>query len=171
MTTDIKSVISNIKQIYMTDSSLETLFDVERTMDDLGVFVFKHWNLGELVAGPIYEKYFIQCTFMWPEKLMPDPRGGARLLQYDCEVIYKKTKLSYPKKLKDPSDFRPGTKVPRLVELPVWHVTITMPKSLISDISQGAVELDTESLDLADIESGYEAGLDNEAQQGENDNE
>lgn len=166
MATDIKTIIQNVKQIYMTDSALETLLDFERVLDELGVFVFKNWKLGELVEGPTYEKYFVTCTFMWPYKMMPDPQGGERLLQYDCEVLFKKDTLTYPVKVEDPDDFKDGTKVPKLKELPVWHVTITMPKSLIQEIQQGSVELETETLDLEDIEQGYEDGLDDEVQQG-----
>ena len=73
---DIKDVLQNTKKIYMTDSALTSLMDFERVIDELDVYVFKNWKKGELVAGPEYEKYFITCTFMWPYKLMPDPRGG-----------------------------------------------------------------------------------------------
>ena len=84
MATDIKDILQNVKDIYMTDSSLNTLLNFERVIDELGLYAFANWQKGELVAGPVYEKYFVTCTFMWPYKMMPDPSGAERLLNYDC---------------------------------------------------------------------------------------
>lgn len=162
MPANIKDILSNIKDIYMTDSSLETLLDYERVLDELDLYSFKHWKLGELVEGPVYEKYFITCTWMFPYRKMPDPSGGERLLNYGCEIEYREDVLEYPVDVKSPDDFKAGTKVPKMVSTPVWMVTITMPKKLMTDIQQGSVELENETLDTEDIESAYEQGLDDD---------
>jgi len=162
MSKKIHDVIENTKAIFMTDSSLNTLLDFERVLDELDLYVFSHWKEGELVEGPVYEKYFVTCTFMWPYKLMPDPRGGERLLDYDCEVYYSKDILEYPIKVKDPDDFEPGTKMPKLGKKPVWLVTIVMPKKLMQEIQQGSLDLESATLDLEDIEQAYEEGEDSE---------
>ena len=164
MAKPITDVINNTKEIFMTDSSLTTLLDFERVLDELDTYVFANWKEGELVEGPVYEKYFVTCTFMWPHKLMPDPRGGERLLSYDCEVYYAKDQLEYPIDVKDPSDFEPGTKMPKMAKKPVWLVTIVMPKKLMQEINQGSLELEGENLDLEDIEQAYEEGDDQNAQ-------
>lgn len=162
MPANIKDILSNIKDIYMTDSSLETLLDYERVLDELDLYSFKHWKLGELVEGPVYEKYFITCTWMFPYRKMPDPSGGERLLNYGCEVEYWEDVLEYPIDVKTPDDFKAGTKVPKQVSTPVWMVTITMPKKLMTDIQQGSIELESETLDTEDIEAAYEQGLDDD---------
>lgn len=162
MPANIKDILSNIKDIYMTDSSLETLLDYERVLDELDLYSFKHWKLGELVEGPVYEKYFITCTWMFPYRKMPDPSGGERLLNYGCEVEYREDVLEYPIDVKTPDDFKAGTKVPKQVSTPVWMVTITMPKKLMTDIQQGSIELENETLDTEDIEAAYEQGLDDD---------
>lgn len=162
MSTKITDIIDNTKEIFMTDSSLSTLLDFERVLDELDLYVFSNWKQGELVAGPTYEKYFISCTFMWPYKLMPDPRGAERLLDYDCEVFYSKDTLEYPVKVKSPDDFESGTKMPKLEKKKVWLVTIVMPKKLMQEIQQGSLELENATLDLEDIEKAYEEGEDNE---------
>ena len=156
----ISDVIENTKEIFMTDSSLNSLLDFERVLDELDLYVFAHWKEGELVEGPIYEKYFVTCTFMWPYKMMPDPRGGERLLDYDCEVYYSKDQLEYPIKVKDPDDFEPGTKMPKMKKTPIWLVKIVMPKKLMQEIQQGSLELESATLDLEDIEKAYEEGDD-----------
>ena len=162
MSKKIHDVIENTKEIFMTDSSLTTLLDFERVLDELDLYVFSHWKEGELVEGPVYEKYFVTCTFMWPYKLMPDPRGGERLLDYDCEVYYSKDTLEYPIKVKTPDDFEPGTKMPKMGKKPVWLVTIVMPKKLMQEIQQGSLDLESATLDLEDIEQAYEEGQDSE---------
>ena len=164
MAKSISDVINNTKEIFMTDSSLTTLLDFERVLDELDLYVFANWKEGELVEGPVYEKYFVTCTFMWPYKLMPDPRGGERLLSYDCEVYYGKDMLEYPSEIKDPSDFKPGGKMPKMAKKPVWLVTIVMPKKLMQEIQQGSLELEGSTLDLEDVEQAYEEGTADTAQ-------
>lgn len=162
MPANIKDILQNVKDIYMTDSSLETLLDYERVLDELDLYAFANWKRGELVSGPIYEKYFVTCSWMYRYREMPDPAGGERLLNYGCELTYKKDVLKYPIEVKSPDDFEPGTKVPRLVSTPIWIVTITIPKKLISDIQQGSIELENETLDTEDIETAYEQGIDDQ---------
>jgi hypothetical protein len=47
MTKAILDVIENTKEIFMADSSLNTLLDFERVVDELDLYVFKHWKEGE----------------------------------------------------------------------------------------------------------------------------
>jgi hypothetical protein len=162
---DYWQVAENIRDIYMSEGSLLTLLDFERVLDELDLYAFKNWQIGELVSGPIIGKYRVSCIFMWPERLMPDPRGARRLLPFDCVVKYKKTLMKVPMKIEDPSDYRPGTKKARLVEKKIWLVEITMPKSLMSDIRTGSVELEDQDIDLADLDDAYEKGLDQESYQ------
>jgi len=156
----ISDIVDNTKEIFLTDSSLVTLMDFERVLDELDLYAFKNWKDGELVEGPVYEKYFVTCSFMWPYKMMPDPRGGERLLDYDCEISYKKDKLEYAVNIESPDDYEPGTKMPKMKTKPIWVVTITMPKKLMQEIQQGSVELESATIDLEDVENAYEEGKD-----------
>lgn len=160
MSQTLKDVIENTKTISMTDSALSTLMDFERVIDELDLYAFANWKKGELVEGPIYEKYFVTCTFMWPYKFMPDPRAAERLVDYGCDVGYKEDTLEYPIKVKNPSDFKAGTKVPKKGTAPIWLVKITMPKTLMQEIHQGSLELESGSIDMEDIEQAYETGQD-----------
>jgi hypothetical protein len=162
---DYWQVAENIRDIYMSEGSLLTLLDFERVLDELDLYAFKNWQIGELVSGPDIGKYRVTCIFMWPERLMPDPRGARRLLPFDCEVKYKKTAMKVPMKIEDPSDYRPGTKKARLIEKKIWLVSITMPKSLMSDIRTGSIELEDQDIDLADLDDAYEQDLDKDSYQ------
>ena len=162
---DYWQISQNIQDIYLSEGSLLTLLDFERVMDELDVFAFKNWAIGELVSGPDIGKYRVTCIFLWPENLMPDPRGGRRLLPFDCDVKYKKTTMKIPVKIEDPSDYKPGTHKARITEKKVWLVEITIPKSLMSDIRTGSVELEDQDIDLEDLDDAYEQDLDQESYQ------
>ena len=102
---------------------------------------------------------------MWPEKLMPDPRGARRLLPFDCDVRYMKKTIKIPIKVEQPSDYRAGTHKARLIDKKVWLVEITMPKNLIADIRTGSIELEDQEIDLEDLDNAYEQDLDQEQYQ------
>jgi hypothetical protein len=158
---DIKDIVENTKNIYMSESSLKTLMDFERVLDELDMYAFKNWSKGELVEGPVKSKHWVECTFMWPNKAMPDPDAAKRLLQYNVVVEYSKDKLKTPTKVENYSDFVPGTKVPKNEENPIWLVKIKMPSEIVSDAVEGFIELEGRDVDLSELDSSYESGLDN----------
>ena len=153
---NIKDIITNIEQIYGSNNSLSLLKDFERVIDELDVYVYENWIDGELVSGPKESRYFVECTFMWPEDKMPDPMAAKRLLDYGCRVKYEKTRLLEPRKVKSPDDFRPGTRKGKLDHTPVWLVEITMPKTLVEDIYNGYMTKMKESMGI-----GRNANVDN----------
>lgn len=162
---DYWQVADNIRDIYMSDGSITTLLDFERVLDEVDLYAFKNWELGELVAGPDIGKYRVTCTFMWPLKMMPDPRGGRRLLPFDCDVEYQKKEIQIPVKITDPSDYRAGTKKAKLTTKEVWLVAITMPKALMNDIRTGSIEMEDQDIELDDLDQAYEQDLDKDAVQ------
>ena len=83
---------------------------------------------------------------MWDRNDMPDPQGGKRLNEYGCKVIYNKEKILVPRKIKDPSDYRPGTKKGKIDAHPVWIVKIEMPKKLMQDVSIGKENKDNNQM-------------------------
>jgi hypothetical protein len=163
--TDYWQVADNIRNIYMSNGSLTTLLDFERVLDEIDIYAFKNWEIGELVAGPEISKYRVSCTFMWPEKLMPDPRGARRLVPFDCRIEYLKKDIKIPVKITDPSDYREGTHTAKLMTKKVWLVEITMPKSLMNDIRTGSIEMEDEDIDLDELDQAYEQDLDQEEYQ------
>ena len=137
---DTLDIVKNIENIYNSNTAFGVLKDFERVLDELDLYVYKNWENGELAQGPDITRHWVTCAFMWDEQEMPDPAGGKRLLDYDCKVKFKKSSKIVPRKIKDPDDYRPGTKKGKLDRLPVWIVEITMPKSLLADIYGGYKE-------------------------------
>lgn len=137
MTVDIIDVIKNLQTLSENNNAFKVLKDFERVIDELDVYVFKNWSEGELIEGPDVERYSVTCKFMWSMDEMPDPEGAKRLSDYGCRVIYHKKKILIPRKIKDPGDYRPGTKKGKIDAHPVWVVEIKMPKKLMQDVSIG----------------------------------
>lgn len=157
---DYWRVAENTRDIYMSDSAVSSLIDFERVLDEIDIYAFEHWEIGELVSGPKVSRYFTECVFMWPQNRMPDPRAAKRLTQFDCKIYYKKTTITIPVKIQSPDDFEPGTKLAKKVKMPVWFVKIRIPKSLMSDIRVGMIDVEGETIDLGDLEKSYEEGID-----------
>lgn len=160
---DWTAIVNNIKGIMTSDSTLVNLMDFERVLDEADIYAFKNWGLGELVDGPLIKRYTVTCTFMWPSKLMPDPRGAKRLLPLGCKVGFKKTDIKVPIQIEKPSDFKPGTHYPKMIERQVWLVNIVMPRRLMDDIREGSIDIAEQTIDLDDLDDAYSKDYDTEA--------
>lgn len=143
---DVIDIIKNIQTISENNSAFNVLKDFERVIDELDVYVFDNWEEGEFIEGPHVDRYTVTCKFMWPRNTPPDPQGGKRLVDYGCKVVYHKENVLMPRKIKDPSDFRPGTKKGKIDAYPVWIVEITMPKKLMQDVYIGKENKETNQM-------------------------
>jgi hypothetical protein len=162
------AIVDNVKGIMTSDGTMNVLLDFERVLDESDIYAFRNWVFGELVDGPVIGRYDVAATFMWPEKLMPDPRGAKRLRPLGCDVNFKKTQIKVPIQIKEPSDFKPGTHYPKLVSHSVWLVNISIPKHLMNEIREGSVDIADQSIDLEDLDAAYEKDYDTEAVKGQN---
>ena len=164
---DIKDIITNIENIYGSTNSLSLLKDFERVIDELDVYVYENWLDGELVEGPKETRYFVECTFMWPEKKMPEPKGGQRLLDYGCRVQFGQDQFAKVRKIKTPDDIRPGTRKGKIDTQEVWLVRITMPKKLMADINRGYRNLNVNKVDdILTMHGGVNAQVEPVEEQG-----
>ena len=166
---DYVSIVDTIKGIFTSDGSMAVLLDFERVLDEADLYAYKNWELGELVQGPVVKRYTVGCMFMWPYKLMPDPRGSKRLLSLGCDLQWKKTKIRVPVEVEDYDDFQPGTRYPKMKEREIWLVYIEMPKDLMDDIREGSVDLAGQEVDLNDLDEAYDDDLESEDQDGSED--
>lgn len=162
---DFVSVIDTIKGIYTSDGSMNTLLDFERVLDEADLYAFRNWISGELVQGPDVRRYTVSCTFMWPYKLMPDPRGAKRLVSIGCKVRFAKSKIKVPVEIENYDDYVPGTRYPKMKERPIWFVNIIIPTELMNEIKDGSIDLADQDIDLQELNDAYEDDLDQEGTQ------
>lgn len=146
---DELDIIKNLENMHSSNTSFNILKDFERVLDELDLYVYKNWEDGELASGPDVERHWVSAKFFWPEKKMPDPMGGKRLNDYDCEVTYQRSSIVKPKKIVEPDDVRPGTKKGKMERIPIWIVEIRMPKKLLVDMYSVSLE----DLDVKETES------------------
>lgn len=160
---DFVSIVDTIRGVYMSDGAMSTLLDFERVLDEADLYAFKNWIIGELVQGPVIGRYNAKCVFMWPYKLMPDPRGALRLMNIGCKVTFGKTSIKVPVEIKDYEDFVPGTRYPKMCKKSVWMVQIEIPFELMDDIKEGSIDLADATIDLSELEDAYDEDLDDAA--------
>lgn len=163
-----KAIITNTKNLYEAESYMATLLDFERVLDSVHLYAYENWVKGELVEGPKVEKHWVTCSFMWPKKMMPEPMGAKRLIDYNIKVTYKKDLLESPVKIKNPNDYEEGTRYPKMKLDPIWIVEIKMPRTIMQDIYRGTMEVEGEKIDLDDINSAYQQDLDLEGTKNDN---
>ena len=156
---DFISIVDTIKNIYMTDGAMNTLLDFERVLDEADIYAYRNWINGELVQGPDVGRYTCKCTFMWPYKLMPDPRASLRLSTIGCGVKMMKSKIEVPVAVTSYEDFQSGSRYPKMKENQVWFMQITIPFELMDDIKEGSVDIAEDTIDLSDIEDAYDNDL------------
>ncbi|BDR25751.1 structural protein [Pseudomonas phage vB_PaeM_PA5oct] len=155
----------NLVQIAGNNKVLDMLIELEKTLDNCNVFSYANWNKGELVAGPFISRYWVTTTWMYNEKDMPDPDAGLRLLKYGCKVKYERDVFLEPKKVTGRPDYEnPATKQAKIEELPIWLVTITMPRKFIDEaIIDGMQDFsnvdDIDPSAIADVEAAGENGI------------
>lgn len=123
-----------LKRIASNQTSLDMLMEFERTLDNANLYAYENWLQGEIVDGPHISRYWFEVTLMYHHEEMPNPRGGLRLIKHGCKVYFKKDILLEPTKNKGPgSHIDPDEKRTKLEKIPVWLVTIVMPRKFIDD--------------------------------------
>jgi hypothetical protein len=137
---DYVSIIDTIKGIHTSDGSMNTLLDFERVLDESDLYAYRNWELGELVQGPNVKRYTVSCIFMWPYKLMPNPKGARRLVAIGCKIKFAKSKIEVPVEVNDYEDYVAGTRYPKMAPKKVWFVYIEIPKDLLDDKDNGEDE-------------------------------
>lgn len=164
---DFVSITNTIKGIMTSDGLMSTLLDFERVLDEADTYAYKNWIIGELVQGPNVGRYSVTCIFMWPYKLMPDPRAAKRLMKIGCKLKFIKSEVKIPIQIQDYEDYVPGTRYPKAVKKKVWFVEIEIPLELMDDIKEGSIDLADSTIDLKEIEDAYDEDLDKEGAQQE----
>lgn len=165
---DFVSIVSTVKGIMTSDGSMSVLLDYERVLDESDIYAFKNWLVGELVQGPNIGRYSVSCVFMWPYKLMPDPRAAKRLLALGCKLQFAKSKIKVPVEVTNYDDFVPGTNYPKGTEKKVWFVKIEIPLELMDDIKEGSIDLADQTIDLDELDDAYNEDLDKESSSEDN---
>lgn len=142
----------NIKHIEETPHLLELLLEVEDVLDSLDVYVFRNWFDGEVVSGPSIKRYWVSIKLKFEEKKMPDPRAAKRLLKHGIMVQYEKEQQEDIGEHAKEGDTKN-----------VWIVTVEVPRKLLNGMNDSGTDFYDDEIDLDDIESAKDLGVDQES--------
>ena len=166
-----RHIVSNIKNVYMSDGSMSVLLDFERVLDNFDIYAFKNWRYGELVSGPKIKPYSVTCVFMWDYDFMPNPAFIRRVMNKGIEIEFLEKKIKVPVKVENYDDFEPGTHFPKMHYVKKWFVQITIPRELMDEIRSGTIELAGQEIDLDDLDDSYKRDIDKKQNRKMDDNQ
>ena len=163
--TFLRDAVENVNRINGNETLLDMLLEFEKVLDDVGVYAYKNWMLGEVVEGPLLERYWFNVTLMYPRTEMPDPDAMRRLDKYGCSVHYVKEQIEIPVKVRGPEDFKDLiTKEPRMESKDVWLVKIEMPRRFLENFDDRSLEVAGEKLDIEAVSKANAEGLDDQSE-------
>lgn len=155
-------IVGNLRNIDKNGTLLDILLEFESVLDKQGLYAYKNWKLGEVAAGPNLSRYWLHTTLMYPYKKMPDPKGAMRLNALGCEVKFKRASLKTPITPKSPSDLDENGK-PNLKSHDVWLIDVWMPRKFVDEYSDDKIKVDDGEVDMEELNSAYDSGLDDES--------
>jgi len=162
---NIDLIYTTLDDIYGSENILDILVEFERVFDELDLYVYKNWIKGEVVEGPIIDRYWVTVTLMYPYKFMPDPEGALRLTDHGCKVSYQKDILKHVAKIKGAESYdtdEHGRLRAKIIESPVWLIEIIMPRHFIDDKQTEKEQVGNTNIDMDDISDAYDEGLESE---------
>ena len=130
-----------IKRITDNEDLIDILMDVEDYLDSNYLYVYKNWIDGEIVDGPKIKKYWITIVLKFDYEKMPDPTGAARLLPHGTKVRYRISKEKVDVEVKNPGDYQPGTKKPKVKTVKIWLVEMSIPRRFVKNLTDEVIEL------------------------------
>lgn len=154
---DFELIKNNVKYLSMDIVALDVLLQFEKILDESGVYVYKNWEEGEVIEGPLIERHWVEVKLMYPKELMPEPVGALRLVNIGSRVFFSKATFLSPVRIKTSWQYGEGLKnATKNKKQPVWIVTIRIPRRLITQEIKDYLNLDyTYKEKLESIESMY----------------
>lgn len=135
---------------------LDILIQMEDVLDSLDLYVFKNWYNGEIVNGPASRRYWFDFTLRFALGEMPDPRGAMRLVKHGILVKYSKVIVSQK------ADTKSDEETDETPSPTHWHVEISVPRRLVSDMNAGELDFYDDEVEVEDVQDAQDAGITDE---------
>jgi hypothetical protein len=138
------------------DSShlLDILIQCENVMDALDLYAYAHWLDGEVVEGPIVNRYWVKMSLLYPYDKMPDPRAALRLLKHGVQVEFDRMQ-------RESRPAAPGME--KKTPPPEWLVRLSFPRRLLDQNEEADLEMYDDEINPDDVEDAQDAGIDDES--------
>lgn len=155
-------IVDNLRDIDKNGTLLDILLEFESVLDKQGLYAYKNWKLGEVAEGPKLSRYWLHIKLMYPYKKMPDPKGAMRLDAIGCEIKFNRATLKTPITPKSPTDLDQNGK-PKMKSHDVWLIDVWMPRKFVDEFSDDKIKLGDDEVDMEELNSAYDSGLDDES--------
>jgi len=157
---DSQKINKLIDKLNDSKSLIDVLIQMEDYLDSLDLYVYKNWFDGEIVDGPNITRYWVSMILKYPHKKMPDPQGALRLIKHGAKVSFNKSFDEVPVTITQPSDYRPGSKKPKMDKEPIWLVTVQIPRRFIEELDDSDLELYADEIDVDDVSDARDDNID-----------
>lgn len=137
---------------------VDVMISIENYLDTNDLYGFKNWINGEIVAGPFVKKYWVKVILKWSYEDMPDPSGALRLLKHGTKVRFMRSSEEVPIEIKDPQDYQPGTKKPKMKKVKIWLVELLIPRRFVESINKEVMDLYDEDVDIDTADEAVSQG-------------
>lgn len=145
-----KEVLKNLSMIMKQDSLLDILIQIEDFFDKMNLYVYPNWINGVIVQGPNLSKYWIDISFKYPYKEMPDPQGAKILNKLGIKIEYEKDIETKSEEIKSKEDIDMVTGRAKRIQEEVWLVHMSIPRRFID-------EIELEKLKIANMDNDIDA--------------
>lgn len=162
-----------LKKLERSQTLVRVLVAFEDFLDGLDMYAFKNWFKGEVIEGPIIERYWVTVALKFDYRDMPDPSGAKRLFKSGARVKYLEAKQEVYQEEADPilgsQQTANATQVAANKEAEpthkkVWIVIIELPRRFVEDVIDADLEEFEEYLDVDDVSDARDDGLNDESE-------
>lgn len=162
------TIYKNTKNVNDDYSKLDAAMEVAAFLEQVGAFAFDNWVDGELVFGPLIEKFHVTVRIMFPKKLSPNPAVFERLTNLECMVEFEEDTYKRVALIKDDNvdAIEYGSNngfSKKTFEHKVWIVTLRVPQRYLSLDGNTVFNIDGEDIFYSDIEAIYQGDEEAEA--------
>ncbi len=133
----------------LMDAAMEAAFFLE----ELGILAYRHWDKGELVAGPYVSRFHTTITLMFSIKALPDLLALDRLKNMDCLVSVAKD--TYERVVKELLDDGLNYNFKR-TKHKVILITVKIPNRYLALDGNTVMNIDGEDVYYEDIDVIYD---------------
>lgn len=156
-----------LRKLEGSQTLLRVLMAFEDFLDSMDLYAFKNWFKGEIIQGPLIERYWVTVALKYEYKEMPDPQGGARILKSGGKIKFVKAKqeifvepeseseisaLSSKTSSDQHKDVKPKHK-------DIWVVIVRLPRRFVEDVIDADLEEFEEYLETDDVSDARDSGI------------
>ena len=162
---EIQELANTISEIKRNHNSLSILLNIEEVFDRINLYAYENWIKGEIIRGPILNKYWVEVYLMYHQKFKPNPNGALRLKKHGCQVFIKEDTIETAVKIKKPEDINPefeksGKRKPKTKNIPVYIVRMVLPRVMLDNYNLKRFQNFLDDVEIDEITNAFDSGHD-----------